>query len=551
MRVGTPEAMALDDLLAAAAAKSGSAPTEGATPATDSGATGSDSNSIVLDEHAAGVIGRAGTIPTELTIVSPEFLALIGVAAQVDDLPAATGAEGTNSSDQINEDFARINKQVLETIREDSRKVLDTVDQLVVPAMHEYIGVEEEKRSALMAAPLGSPASAALAAVAAARGTQVTGMADEKLEAAIRLFNETYPDDMIAAVGEVPAKEDTAEDTPAGGEMVDKIAPLDTAPAPAATGSGYGTSPLSPSLPTTAVHSPATALSSALPAMSAMGMGMPFVGSPISANVPGPGMGGFGTPYAAMMPGAVPSALSRRGQGLGGLSLGGSPASGGAGIGTGASGLGGSGVTRDELRQMVEDARKRIESERGATRPSSDEAPRKKLSTPPSPTAPSSPSPSGGDRAGSGPGGSTRDLGSSTALRGQTVSGGMVDKALINSGASGGTGGLSAATASAGGGGSSQAGGMRGGMPMGMMPMMGAMGAAAGRGGSGSGMGGGTSFDLPEDYRIQDSAERMRGNAVVGGVLRPGAGNLGDGLVEPSRRQDSSAEPERRTGLFG
>lgn len=95
-------------------------------------------------------------------------------------------------------------------------------------------------------------------------------------------------------------------------------------------------------------------------------------------------------------------------------------------------------------------------------------------------------------------------------------------------------------------------GGMRGGMPMGMMPMMGAMGAASrGAGGSG-GVGGGTSFDLPEDYQIQDSAERMRGNAVVGGVLRPGGGNVGDGLVEPSRKQsEGSNEPERRTGLFG
>lgn len=552
--------MSLDDLLTAAADQ-----VDDGAPVEDAEAAPTAFDPEAVGDHAVGVMANAATVPTDLTLVSEEFIGLMGLAAGLSDLPEAAGSEGTESGDQLKEDINRINRTLLTTVRDDSRQILDTIDQLIIPAMHSYIGVAQEQAAAANAAPLGSPASAALAAVAAARGTTVTGDADQKLAAATQLMEQTYPEDEIAAFEKDTSEGGAEGELPDVGEGLsdkrsDTAAPVDvTSLDPALSGaSGYGTSPLlSPGL-SSASHTPVTALSSAMPAMaSGMAGGFGMGPSPMAMGSPSPYAGGGYMPYST--------------GGYGGGSpqgAGSAPSSGGrtmpSSLSGGASGLGGSGVTRDELRQMVEDARKRIESERGSSKPSSSDPGDRPRSRPTaSPTAPSSPSgpgsgPGGGDRSGapssSSGVGSSREHGSPTALRGQTVTGGLVDKALVDGRAGNVPLAPSAASGgSSGGGGSSATGGMRGGMPMGMMPMMGAMGAAARGAGGAGGAGGGVSFDLPEDYRIQEEAENRRGTAVVGGVLRPGSGTgPDDGWVSPTRRADEAqGKPERRTGLFG
>ena len=203
------------------------------------------------------------------------------------------------------------------------------------------------------------------------------------------------------------------------------------------------------------------------------------------------------------------------------------------------------GVSRSELNDMIENAKKRIAAERAGKRKA---GPRQLPKRNPRPA-----STLGGGNAGSkadkGPGkASFLDIASTTPGVARADSDTTAEKPTA---------------AAAGGGGKSGGGGMRGGM--GMMPMGGMMGAMnragngpggpGGKGGEGSG-----AVEVPTDYKL-DEVGKNATSAVAGGVVRPGMRTADDDsterIVSPIQRgtgdDDEGSKGEKRGlgNIFG
>lgn len=192
------------------------------------------------------------------------------------------------------------------------------------------------------------------------------------------------------------------------------------------------------------------------------------------------------------------------------------------------------GVTRSELNDMINNAKKRIAAEHAAKRGSgSRQLPQRR---------PRPASTLGGGNAGSkadkGPGkASFLDIASTTPGVARADSGTTAEKPAA----------AAAAGAGAGGGG----GGMRGGM--GMMPMGGMMGAmnraGNGPGGPGKGGEGSGAVEVPTDYKL-DEVGKSSTSAVAGGVVRPGMRTADDDsterIVSPIQRGKADDEEESK-----
>lgn len=204
------------------------------------------------------------------------------------------------------------------------------------------------------------------------------------------------------------------------------------------------------------------------------------------------------------------------------------------------------GVTRSELNEMIDNAKKRIAAERAGKRGNS---PRQLPKRNPRPA-----STLGGGNAGSkadkGPGkASFLDIASTTPGVARADSDTTAEKPA-------------AAAAAAGGGNSGGGGGMRGGM--GMMPMGGMMGAmnraGNGPGGPGKGGEGSGAVEVPTDYKL-DEVGKDASSSVAGGVVRPGMRTAADDdsterIVSPIQRgsgedDDSKSEKRGLGNIFG
>lgn len=193
------------------------------------------------------------------------------------------------------------------------------------------------------------------------------------------------------------------------------------------------------------------------------------------------------------------------------------------------------GVSRSELNDMIENAKKRIASERAAKRASggSRQLPQRRART--------------ASTLGGGKTGSLAEKGSGKAS--------FLDIATTTPGVARADSGTTAekptaAPAAAGGGGGG--GGMRGGM--GMMPMggmMGAMNRAGNQGGMGKGGEGSGAVEVPLDYKL-DEVGKSSSPAVAGGVVRPTGAPVADEdtqqIVSPIQRGAGAEEDEDNKG---
>lgn len=201
----------------------------------------------------------------------------------------------------------------------------------------------------------------------------------------------------------------------------------------------------------------------------------------------------------------------------------------------------GGGVSKAELMKMIEDAKKRVASERKPV-----QRPAGRPGRAASPRASTLDALRGG-KEGDGPG-SPKFLDVATTTPGvarpDSETSGAKPTPAAASGASGGGGG-----------------GMRGGM--GMMPMGGMMGAMnrMGQGGPGGpgGPGGGSGVEVPTDYNLEEVGKRSV-DSVAGGVIRStGPMPEDDDLVSPIQRgvgeedEDGGDEPKKRGlgSIFG
>lgn len=194
------------------------------------------------------------------------------------------------------------------------------------------------------------------------------------------------------------------------------------------------------------------------------------------------------------------------------------------------------GVTRSELNDMINNAKKRIAAERAGKKRGSGSRQLPQRRPRPASTL-------GGGNAGSkadkGPGkASFLDIASTTPGVARADSGTTAEKPAAAAGAGAGAGG--------------GGGGMRGGM--GMMPMGGMMGAMnragngpggpGGKGGEGSG-----AVEVPTDYKL-DEVGKSSTSAVAGGVVRPGMRTADDDsterIVSPIQRGKGEDEEESK-----
>ena len=203
------------------------------------------------------------------------------------------------------------------------------------------------------------------------------------------------------------------------------------------------------------------------------------------------------------------------------------------------------GVSRSELNDMINNAKKRIAAERAGKRKNS---PRQLPKRNPRPA-----STLGGGNAGSK---ADKDPGKASFLDIASTTPGV---ARADSGT---TAEKPAAAAAAGGGNSGGGGGMRGGM--GMMPMGGMMGAmnraGNGPGGPGKGGEGSGSVEVPTDYNL-DEVGKGATSAVAGGVVRPGMSTADEDdsaerIVSPIQRgtgddEDSKSKKRGLGNIFG
>lgn len=194
------------------------------------------------------------------------------------------------------------------------------------------------------------------------------------------------------------------------------------------------------------------------------------------------------------------------------------------------------GVSRSELNEMIENAKKRIASERAAKRGAGGSRQLAQRRARPASTL-------GGGKTGSlaekGSGkASFLDIASTTPGVARADSGTTAEKPT-------------AAPAAAGGGGGG--GGMRGGM--GMMPMggmMGAMNRAGNQNGMGKGGEGSGAVEVPLDYKLDEVGKSSSSPAVAGGVVRPTGAPVADEdtqqIVSPIQRGAADEEAEDNKG---
>ena len=193
------------------------------------------------------------------------------------------------------------------------------------------------------------------------------------------------------------------------------------------------------------------------------------------------------------------------------------------------------GVTRSELNDMINNAKKRIAAERAGKKRGSGSRQLPQRRPRPASTL-------GGGNAGSkadkGPGkASFLDIASTTPGVARADSGTTAEKPAAAAGAGAGAGG--------------GGGGMRGGM--GMMPMGGMMGAmnraGNGPGGPGKGGEGSGAVEVPTDYKL-DEVGKSSTSAVAGGVVRPGMRTADDDsterIVSPIQRGKGEDEEESK-----
>lgn len=204
------------------------------------------------------------------------------------------------------------------------------------------------------------------------------------------------------------------------------------------------------------------------------------------------------------------------------------------------------GVSRSELNDMINNAKKRIAAERAGKRKNS---PRQLPKRRPRP-APTLGGGNAGSKADNGAGKAKfLDIASTTPGVARADSDTTAEKP--------------AAAAAGGGGNSGGGGGMRGGM--GMMPMGGMMGAmnraGNGPGGPGKGGEGSGSVEVPTDYNL-DEVGKGATSAVAGGVVRPGMSTADEDdsaerIVSPIQRgsgeddDDSKSEKRGLGNIFG
>lgn len=535
------------------------------------------SAAIPADAQLAGPLGLAHDAVTDVmnTLSSiPKFAV---------DLPGTTGEVGTSLSKAAND----LENGALGPLRGDADKFIRTLKETVEPALSVHKSATDNAAGAAL--PAGNPLDALNKATTSSAAKSLVDNAQSMIDRAVDEINKLFPtdnkstDDSTGKASEPDkeAKDDKAEDKTADDKAkkddtaghAEKSAPAegkdDKKPAPGGDGhkaapgrtDDKGQTPLDKTVNAT------THTTGAAP-----------------AATPAPPLGGVVPPAAGGVP-PLPAAASNfvPVPGPAHTPVLGTPTSTGGGSHRGGTtpptsgGSKGTGVTESDVRQMVDDAKKRLAAEHGgshharhsadttkpmssgsstSTHTSSDE-PDKKSKT----FAKDKPQivvnkPS--------PGLSIRGETTGDAARGFTEKAGAPLRGVGVGSTTTPTTPSAPSPAAAGGAGGS--GGRAGGMGAGMLPM-GMMGAAGnmarGAGGAGGG-GGNSSVETPRDYNLDEEAKKRLTPSVSGGTIAPGTSSQreeSDFAAPVRRRPDSTpthtapsvtaSSPAKRTGLFG
>lgn len=466
----------------------------------------------------------APAVPT----VTPD--ALYDAMKSVLDLPPITldlPAEASELVERINTSLAELDSTHLTTLRDAANDLVATLNDVVGPALNAH-------KAALDTAATGAPASpldALHQATAQADADKAAADAQAVIDAAVEKINSLA---VLPTFPSAPAPEMTPHVAAGTDGLAQSL--RDVVDATTHTTSAMGTpvatplfSPTVPPLPTAATtYTPG--LSPALAAISTAPTSFGGAGSQVSRPTVTPTRAG---------------ASSRAG----------TPA------------RPGSGVTRDQVRQMVEDAKKRLAAEHASSRRSS-RTPRASAagaethttSTPPSSTFAKKDTPAL----------TVTKHSPGLSIRGETVpdsARGFTDKSGSLRGVGIAQPAPSTPAAPSPSPSASASSGPARGAGMGMMPM-GMMGAAnnLARGGAGQGAGGGGGgVDAPQTHNLDEEARRHTAPAVAGGTIAPGTSTDSaetERVAPVRRRPDTTPTPpttpdapdapaRRRVGLFG
>lgn len=500
-----------------------------------------------LDDTTPAVVGRNEPVNVDAQImdasmlgsavVSPLMFRTLSQVTGLDTPTPMSGRSQSETTDAANEKWEQIAAQI-DLCRQDAVTFIDTLANLVTPALKMYVQPQ---------------ATSMLAALAGRYMAPDTMAADQMLAQAAETISGLFPADSLLG-GEGSADTSSTENKKAttdSGGLSPSTTGSGEAVAPGLDGQPLGAAPtsLSGSSPaTTGGAAPMTAASATPGAAS-------FTPTTQTSAAGTPGLVTGGVPLGA--PAAAGSGSGARSI-LGGLSsaLGGGPlgAAGGPAL---SSSSGGTGISRDDFREALMSAKERIEAERAAERASRSgssssgsrpemKAPDMRASTAGVHTVPTSPT---AVNTGSGtPNMSAPSNLDPSALKGQTVAGAPIDPSQVSGRAPEATTNLSGTHSGSGAGQSGARGGMGGGMmPMG--GMMGAMGNAA-RGSGGGAGGSNQQMETPETYSLADMSSDLLPGSATGGTIRPGQTLTDDDYARAAQNPSHSPNAARRAGLF-